>query len=169
MRHITLFLACVLLSTSVSFAQNYVVVDSEKIFKSIDSYNQALESLDQLAEIYQKEVDLKFEQVETLYQNYVARKSSLSQDSRQSYEEQILKREAEAVEYQDSIFAEDGELFKRRIELIAPIQERVFAAIKSYADANGFDMVMDLASNPTMLYYNSKIDRSEAIIELLKN
>ncbi len=80
-----------------------------------------------------------------------------------------MKREAEAVEYQDSIFAEDGELFKRRIELIAPIQERVFAAIKSYADANGFDMVMDLASNPTMLYYNSKIDRSEAIIELLKN
>ena len=30
-------------------AQNYIVVNSEKVFKSIDEYNKALDTLDQLA------------------------------------------------------------------------------------------------------------------------
>ena len=45
-------------------AQNYIVVNSEKVFKSIDEYNKALDTLDQLAKSYQQQVDLKFEEVE---------------------------------------------------------------------------------------------------------
>ena len=53
-------------------AQNYIVVNSEKVFKSIDEYNKALDTLDQLAKSYQQQVDLKFEEVEALYNNYNA-------------------------------------------------------------------------------------------------
>ncbi|MFR9648910.1 MAG: OmpH family outer membrane protein [Rikenellaceae bacterium] len=169
MRRITLFLAMVLFTATAAVAQNYIVVDSEQIFKSLDAYNSALASIDTLADEYQSQVDSKFEEVESLYQSYMARKASLSQDMRQSVESEILKKEAQAVEFQESIFSEQGELFKKRVELIAPIQQRVFSAIESYAVANGFDAVMDLASNPTMLYISTSINRTEAIIELLKN
>lgn len=169
MRRITLFFAILLFAATNAMAQNYVVVDSEKIFKSIDAYNIALSSLDTLAEQYQEAVDKKFEQVESLYQNYMARKSTLTESARKSVEEQILKLEAEAVAYQESIFSEQGELFKKRVEVIAPIQTMVFTAIENYALANGFDLIMDLASNPTMLFTSAKIDRTEAIIDLLKN
>ena len=104
-------------------AQNYIVVNSEKVFKSIDEYNKALDTLDQLAKSYQQQVDLKFEEVEALYNNYKAQEMSLSASSRQARQNLILTREEEASKFQEEIFGQDGTLMKKRIELIQPIQK----------------------------------------------
>ena len=150
-------------------AQNVVTVDSEKIFKSIAAYNEALKSIDQLGEQFQKQVDAKFEEVETLYNNYVnSQRAYLSESARTAREQEILNKEAEATKYQESLFGQDGELMKRRLELIKPIQEKVFAAIESYAKSNGIDLVVDKAANPTLLFESDKIDRTQAVIDLLK-
>ena len=66
MKRLILTLMAVVAATAASFAQNYIVVNSEKIFKAIEAYNTAITELDQLAEGYQKEVDAKFKAVETL-------------------------------------------------------------------------------------------------------
>ena len=149
-------------------AQNYAVVNSEKIFKSIESYNAAIEQLDKLANDYQAQVDEKFEQVEKLYNAYMERRDQLNAASQQANEERIISLEKEAQEFQDSIFGTDGELMKKRLELIQPIQEKVFSAIESYAKQKGYDMIIDVAQNATMLYYSAKADQTEAIIAQLK-
>ena len=138
-RMIVALVAMVLSLTAVS-AQNYMVVDSEKIFKSITSYNNALQQLDKLAQEYQAKVDAKFAEVESLYNSYVSQRASLSDYTRQQREQQILQREQEATEYQESIFGTDGELMKRRMELIQPIQKRVFNAIESFSKQYGYDL-----------------------------
>lgn len=152
----------------VASAQNYMVVDSEKIFKSIDEYNTAMTELDNLAKKYQAQVDSKFEEIENLYNNYQQQKVSLSAVARTAREQLILDAEAEAVKFQESIFGNEGLLMKKRIELIQPIQERVFKAIELYAKSNGFDMVLDIASNATMLYYSPAVNRTEEVIKLVK-
>ena len=117
-------------------AQNYIVVNSEKVFKSIDEYNKALDTLDQLAKSYQQQVDLKFEEVEALYNNYKAQEMSLSASSRQARQNLILTREEEASKFQEEIFGQDGTLMKKRIELIQPIQmlmEAVYTGDGNYA------------------------------------
>ena len=152
----------------VASAQNYMVVDSEKIFKSINEYNNTLVLLDNLAKSYQQQVDAKYQQIENLYNNYQQQKANLSAATRTIRENEILEKEAEAVKFQESIFGNEGEMMKKRIELIQPIQERVFKAIESYAKANGFDLVLDIASNATMLYYSPAVDRTEAVIQLVK-
>lgn len=152
----------------VASAQNYMVVDSEKIFKSIDEYNNAITQLDNLAKLYQQQVDSQFAAIEKLYNNYQQEKASLSAAARAAREQQILDKEAEAMKYQESLFGNDGTMMKKRIELIQPIQERVFKAIESYAKSNGFDMVLDIASNATLLYYSPSVDRTEAVIKLVK-
>lgn len=149
-------------------AQNYMVVNSEKIFKSINDYNNAITELDNLAETYQQQVDAKFEAVATLYNNYQAQKANLSTSARDAREQAILNKEQEATKFQESIFGNDGTLMKKRIELIQPIQEKVFKAIADYSKANGFDMVIDIASNATLLYYSTGIDKTEEIIKLIK-
>ena len=146
-------------------AQNYIVVNSEKVFKSIDEYNKALDTLDQLAKSYQQQVDLKFEEVEALYNNYKAQEMSLSASSRQARQNLILTREEEASKFQEEIFGQDGTLMKKRIELI---QKRVFDAIANYAAQNGYELVLDAASNPTLLYNSEKIDHTQALIEFMK-
>ena len=146
-------------------AQNYIVVNSEKVFKSIDEYNKALDTLDQLAKSYQQQVDLKFEEVEALYNNYKAQEMSLSASSRQARQNLILTREEEASKFQEEIFGQDGTLMKKRIQ---PIQKRVFDAIANYAAQNGYELVLDAASNPTLLYNSEKIDHTQALIEFMK-
>lgn len=163
-----ILLAVLLLSGSAIMAQNYIVVNSEKIFKSLAAYNQALTSLDELAKQYQSQVDSKFAAVEQLYNNYVAQKAMLSATARQTREEAILAKEKEAQEFQESLFGNEGTLMKKRLELIQPIQQRVFAAIEAYAKQVGADMVIDSSNNPTLLYNSSKIDRTQQVIETLK-
>ena len=169
MKRMFLTAIMVLATAGVLCAQNYIVVDSEKIFKSLAAYNSAIDQLDKLAETYQKQVDDKFKEVERLYNNYVAQKGSLNDTARQSVETTILTREEEATKFQESLFGTDGTLMKKRIELIQPIQEKVFKAIEDYATAHGYDLVLDIAANPSVLYYAAKADHTQALIDALKN
>ena len=168
MKRLILTLALVLGIATMASAQNYAVVNSEKIFKSIDQYNQAITQLDQMANDYQTKVDTKFEEVEKIYNAYMQRRSQLSAASQQANEENILKLEQEAQKYQESIFGTDGELMKKRLELIQPIQKRVFEAIEAYAKQKGYDMIIDISQNATMLYYSERADHTDEIIALLK-
>lgn len=161
-------LAAMVLSVAAVSAQNYMVVDSEKIFKSIASYNSALEQIDNLAEQYQTKVDAKFQEVEKLYNSYIQQRASLSEASRQQREQQILQLEQQATEYQESIFGTEGELMKKRMEFIQPIQKRVFDAIEQFSTQYGYDLVIDISANPTVLYYSSKVDFTQKIINALK-
>lgn len=165
----TILTAILALATfGLASAQNYFVIDSEKVFKSLAEYTAAMTKLDELGKAYQTEVDNKYKSIESLYNSYMAQKNSLSASTRQTIEQQILKKEEEAQKYQQEVFGENGTLMKKRIELIKPIQEKVFAAIERYAKANGYDLVLDKASNASLLYFNSKIDHTTQIIEELK-
>mgnify|MGYP003525107407 FL=1 len=158
----------VMLTAGVATAQSYMVVDSEKVFKSIAAYNEALSEIETLSAAYQKQVDDKFAAVETLYNNYMAQRASLSQSARQAKENEILSKESEATKFQESLFGTDGELMKKRMELIQPIQKRVFETLESFAKQYGYDLIIDIAANPTVLYYSTKVDFTDRIIEALK-
>ena len=161
-------LMALVMSVGVASAQNYMVVDSEKVFKSIEAYNDALEDIEALATQYQDAVDKKFAEVENLYNSYMQQRAALSEATRQQREQQILQKEQEATEYQESIFGTDGELMKKRMELIQPIQQRVFSTIERYASQYGYDLVIDISANPTVLYYSSKVDYTQQIINALR-
>ena len=163
-----ILIAAFVLSAGTLAAQNYIIVNSEKVFKSIDAYNTALSTLDKLAEQYQELVDAKFAEVETLYHNYRNQKASLTAATRQARENDILAKEKAAQEYQETLFGNDGTLMKKRIEMIEPIQKKVFSAIEAYAKQVGADVVLDSANNPTLLYSNPSVDRTQQVIDVLK-
>ncbi|MCI7141093.1 OmpH family outer membrane protein [Alistipes sp.] len=161
-------IAAILLSVGTLSAQNYIIVNSEKIFKSLDAYNQAISDLDSLAKTYQTQVDERFAEVEKLYNGYMAQRSSLAASVRESVEEAILTKEKEAQEYQESLFGKEGSLMKTRIERIQPIQKQVFAAIEAYAKQIGADVVLDSSNNPTLLYNNPAVEHTQQVIDALK-
>ena len=163
-----ILIAVFVLTTGTLAAQNYIIVNSEKVFKSIDAYNTALSTLDKLAEQYQDMVDAKFAEAETLYNNYMNQKASLTAATRQTRENDILAKEKAAQEYQETLFGNDGTLMKKRIEMIEPIQKQVFSAIEAYAKQVGADVVLDSANNPTLLYSNPSVDRTQQVIDVLK-
>ena len=167
MKRIILTAMFALATLGIASAQKYCIIDSEKVFKSLDEYNKAMTQLDELGKAYQTEVDNKYKSIESLYNNYMAQKASLSASTRSSIEQQILQKEEEAQKYQQEIFGENGTLMKKRVELIKPLQTKVFAAIEKYAKANGYDLVLDKASNASILYSGEAIDHTAQIIEEL--
>ena len=167
MKKMVFTMALVLMGVA-AMAQNYIVVNSEKIFKSIAAYNTAIEELDKLAKNYQEWVDAKFEEVEQLYNNYQQQRASLSESTRQQWETVILEKEQQATKYQEELFGQEGTLMKQRIEKIKPIQEKVFAAIEAYAKQVGAEVVIDSSNNPTLLYNTPSVERTDEVIATLK-
>lgn len=168
MKRAILMVVFALATLGVTSAQKYCVIDSEKVFKSLDEYNKAMTSLDELGKAYQTEIDNRYKSIESLYNNYMAQKGSLSESTRASIEQQILQKEGEVQKYQQEVFGENGTLMKKRVELIKPIQTKVFAAIENYAKRNGYELVLDKASNASILYFGAAIDHTDKIIEELK-
>lgn len=165
----SIILAVVFMSAVIAAkAQNYMVVNTETIFKSISEYNEAIESVDKEAGQYQQQIDDAFVEVEKMFNEYQAQKAYLSQSTREQREDAIINREKEINRFQEQMFGQNGELFKKRVELMKPIQDRVFSTINTYAESNGYELVLDIAANPSVLYYAPSADKTNAIIAILK-
>ncbi len=162
-----LLLVLMLFAVSGLYAQGYIFVNSEQIFKSQADYNEAIKQLEELTTAYQKNIDDAYATIEQNYNNYQAQKAYLSDTRRAEREEAIIAMERKVTDYQKEKFGPEGELMKKRLELIKPIQERVFGAINKYAEANGYTMVVDVVNNQTLLYYSPALNKTEEIITLL--
>jgi outer membrane protein len=168
MKKALLILGALLVSTGAALAQNYMVVDSEKVFKSIAAYNSALTEVDADTQRYQTQIDSAFDQLEQTFNSYQQRKASMSAAERAAEEQRIVARENEIKKFQSDTFGEEGTVMKKRVSLIKPIQDRVFAAIERYAAERGYDIVIDIASNPTILYHKPSVNHTDAIIAIVK-
>ena len=149
-------------------AQNYMVVNTETIFKSMTAYNQAVEEMDAAAQQYQQNIDNAYAELEDMYETYMSQKASLSQSARQQREETILNNEKKIAEYQASIFGEDGKMTRMQAEKLEPYQKKVMETISKYASDHGYSLVLDISTNPLVVYYNPAVDKTQDIISLLK-
>lgn len=103
-----------------------------------------------------------------MYETYMSQKASLSQSARQQREETILNNEKKIAEYQASIFGEDGKMTRMQAEKLEPYQKKVMETISKYASDHGYSLVLDISTNPLVVYYNPAVDKTQDIISLLK-
>jgi outer membrane protein len=159
--------AAALLMGFGALAQRNAFVNTEQIFRAIPAYNQAIEQIDQYARQEQEQIDALFAQIAEMYERYQYQKTNLSESVRQQVESNIITLEQAATERQRNAFGQDGTVMTRRIELLKPIQDQVFAAIDSLAQARGCDQVLDISNNPSIVYYNKTGDLTEEVIRSL--
>lgn len=161
-------IALVFLLTGVSMqvmAQKEAFIDSQYILSNIPEYNDAQETLNNLSQKWQKEIETKHEQALEMYKKFQAQSVLLPADVRKSRKEAIDKANQEVTDLQKKYFGPDGELFKKRKELIGPIQEKVYNAIQTVAQTENIDFVFDKAGSPTLIYGNPKYDISDAVLD----
>lgn len=147
--------------------QRFAYVDTEYIFSKIPNFQTATEQIEKIAGQYQKEVEDGYKKLDETYKTYQAEKALLNESMRKKREDEIISRERELKNLQQKYFGTEGDLFKKREELIKPIQEQVSEAINKFAEAGGYSVIFDLASNPSMVYTNPRYDMSDKILEQL--
>lgn len=148
-------------------AQKFGYVDSDFILNSIPEYKAAKSEIDKLSQDWQKEIELKYAEIDKLYKAYQAEQILLTDEMKKKRENEIVNKEAEAKDLQKAKFGVDGELFKKRMELIKPIQDKVYNAVKAVADKNGMAVIFDKNSDITILYSNPKYDKSQAVLDYM--
>lgn len=167
MKRVFILMAGLLLSLGLAVAQKYAFVDTEYILNNIPNYKAAQEQLDKVSEDWQTEVEGKYTEIEKLYKDYQAERVLLAENMRQQREEFIINKEKEAKELQKNYFGQEGALFKKRQELIQPIQDEIYKAIKDLATENGYAVVFDTSSGPSMVYTNPRYDISDEVLQKL--
>jgi outer membrane protein len=145
-------------------AQKYAFVDTEYILGNIPAYKAAQEQLDKISKAWQTEVDQKYQEIDKLYQNYQAEKVLLTEEMRQKREEEIVSKEREVKQLQNKYFGKDGELSQKRQELVKPIQDEIYQAVKELATEGNYAVIFDTASGMSMLYTNPKYDISDEVL-----
>ena len=154
--------------TAVATAQRIAYVDVTAILESMTEYQKAQEQLDRLATQWRQEIAQEQDKVKGMYSKFQAEQVLLSDEMKRQREEEIMAKEKEVREMQRTKFGPEGALFKKREELVKPIQDKVYAAIQKYAEDRGFEFIFDKGSASGMLFADPKYDKTEDLKNMLK-
>jgi len=167
MKKVLLFVVLFLSVAFLSQAQRYAIVDTKYVLEKMPDYKQAQQKLDQFSVQWQKEIDDKQAALDKMYKEYDAEKVMLSDELKKKREDELFLREKEVRELQRKRFGFEGDLFKRRQELVKPVQDKVYNAIQKIAVARLYDFILDKSEGITVIFADPKLDKSEDVLKEL--
>ena len=163
-----LFIACCMVVTAfTASAQRYAVIDSKYILDKLPEYKEAQKMLDQFSEDWQKEIDQKQALVDKMFKDYDAEQVMLSDVLKKKREDELYNKEKELRDLQKKRFGFEGDLFKKRQELIKPIQDRVYNAVQKLAVEKQYDFILDKSEGITVIFADPKLDKSADVLRNL--
>lgn len=152
------------IATLATQAQRYCVIDSKYILENLPEYKQAQTKLDEASQTWQKEIDGKLQEVDRMYKAYQAEQVMLSDEMKAKREDEIIRKEKEVKELQKKRFGQDGDLFKKRQELVKPVQDKVYNSVQKLAVSKGYDLIFDKSADLSVFYADNKMDKSDEIL-----
>ena len=161
----TFLLACLLGFGIVGFAQKYAIIDTRYILEKMPEYTNAQKQLDNIAADWQKEIDTRQAELDKMYKDFEAEQVMLSDDLKKKREDQLFMKEKELRDLQRKRFGFEGDLFKKRQELIKPVQDKVYNSVQKMAVQRGYDFVLDKSEGITIIFADPKLDKSEDVLK----
>jgi outer membrane protein len=163
---IGIVLLCLAVSAG-SYGQRYAVIDSKYILEKLPEYKAAQLKLDQFSEQWQQEIDKKSAALDKMYKDYDAEQVMLSDDLKKKREDELFNNDKELKDLQRKRFGYEGDIFKKRQELIKPIQDRVYNAVQKLAASKLYDFILDKSEGITVIFADPKLDRSDDVLKEL--
>ena len=154
---------------STTQAQKIAYVDTEYILGNIPEYKIAQTQIEDISAKWQKDIETRFAEIDKLYKTYEADATMLPEEMKRKRENEIINKEKEVKDLQKQRFGQNGDLFKKRQELIKPIQDKVYNAIEAVSNQDNIAVVFDKSSGATMIYTNNKYDISDTVLKRLGN
>lgn len=166
MKKILVIASFMVLALSMN-AQRFAYVDTKYVLDNIPEYESAQKQLNIITTEWQDEIEALYTDIEKLYKEYEVEKVILSDELKRKREEEILAKEKEVKELQKKYFGTNGELFQKRQELVKPIQDQVFNAVKEIGENGNYAIIFDVASGMGILFNDPKYDKSDEVLEKL--
>ncbi len=165
MKALSIFLIFMVFTLNAYKAQSLAFIDSDYILNSIPEYTEAKAKLDKLAETWTKDIEDRFVIVKTQKENFNKEEILLPVEEKAKRKSEIEKLEKETLELQTQRFGLNGDYFMKRQELIKPIQDRIYTAMKKVAKSEGYAFVFDKANQSNLIYAEKEADISNEVLE----
>ena len=167
MKNKLLVACCFLLIGLASEAQKYAIIDTRYILDKMPEYAQAQKQLDAIAADWQRDIDSRQSALDKMYKDYEAEQVMLSEDLRKKREDQLFVKEKTLRDLQRQRFGFEGDLFKKRQQLIKPVQDKVFNAVQKLAVQRGYEFILDKSEGITVIFADPKLDKSDDVLRNL--
>lgn len=142
-------------------------IDMEYILEKVPDYAEAKNQLEQKAQKWKQEIELKRNEINKLKENLKTERVLLTKELIEEKEEEITYLETLLLEYQQKRFGSTGDLITQKAVLVKPIQDQVFTAVQDIAEQQKYDFIFDKSSDLTMLFAAKKHNISDKVIRAL--
>jgi len=169
MKKVSILIVLFLISTYV-YSQRGVrigYVDTEYILQNLSEYEETRDQLEEKADEWRREIENRFEEIENKKEALNAERLLLTDELIKEKEEEIEIERNEILDYQQKRFGPRGDLIIQRKQLIQPIQDQIFIAIKEIAKSRKYDFIFDKSADIVMLYSDRKFDISDQILRII--
>jgi len=143
-------------------------VDSDSIMDKFPDAQDARQKLDAFIQDWQTELTKLENNWKTKYDDYEKRKLIMTDQTRTETESELLKLEQQITDYREKKFGTNGELFQKQDEIMKPVQNKVFTAIKDVAKDEDFDFIFDRSGDVMLLFAKDEYDVTALVLEKLK-
>lgn len=167
MKKLFLLLTFAIAAITGAYAQRYAIVDTRYILDKMPEYATAQKQLDEISKAWEKEISDKQQTLTKMYRDFDAEQVMLSEELKKKREDQLFNLEKEVRMLQSQRFGFEGDLFKKRQDLIKPIQDKVYNAIQKLAVDRSYDFILDKSEGITVIFADPKLDKSEDILKAL--
>lgn len=167
MKQLTTLFICFLLLTAGVQAQRYAIIDTRYILDRMPDYKAAQKQLDDIAANWQQEIDKQQADLDKMYKDFDAEQVMLSDELKKKREDQLFVKEKALRDLQKQRFGFEGDLFKKRGELVKPIQDKVYNAVQKLATQRGYDFILDKSEGITVIFADPKLEKSEDVLREL--
>ena len=162
---VILFLITYLVSAQRSVKIGYI--DTEYILENLPEYNQVSDRLEEKAAGWKKEIEDRSRKIEQKKEALNSERILLTNEMIDEIEEEITLDEEELSEYQQKRFGPRGDLIIQKQQLIQPIQDQIFNAIRELAESKNYDFIFDKSADIVMLYSDKRFDVSDQILRTI--
>lgn len=149
-------------------AQKFGYIDTEYITSKMPEYQTAQAEIEKLTTKWIKEVSDKNDEVAKLEKTFRAEEILLTEEMKQQRQRTITEKEKEAKDLQNKIFGINGELLKKKQDIMKPVLDEVAKAVEKVARLKKLDFLFDKSSDGlAMLYTNPIHDYTDYVMEEL--
>ena len=142
-------------------------IDMEYILQNVPDYTEAQTQLEQKAQEWKQQVEVKKNAISKLKDALKAEQALLTKELIDERQAEINYLENENLDYQQKRFGPNGDLMLQKSVLTKPIQDQVFTAVQDIAEAKKYDFIFDKTSDLTMLFAAKRFDISDQVLRVL--
>ena len=164
------FFILFLITSTLLYSQRGVkigYIDTEYILENLPEYIQVSKRLEQKAGEWKNEIEERSRKIQIKKESLNSERILLTKDMIEEIEDNIMYDEEQLNEYQQKRFGPRGDLIIQKQQLIQPIQDQIFNALRELAKSRDYDFIFDKSADIVMLYSDKRYDLSDQILRTI--